>query len=204
MVISNLLSADQRKVLNELKTQDLSERKAGSKDPLRLKAISTSVAEFLYLTILKSKACTIAEFGTSAGYSTIHLAAAASKTGGHVYTLDRVTQKTELARKNLLASGLDSFVELFTGECSDFVDSLPDKLDFVLFDFGVPWFAPFWPKIKKKTVSGCTIFVDGWEQIKRWETEPAWKAFNDCMEADPDFLTSLLPLEKGHLLAFRI
>ncbi len=203
MKISDILTADQGRVLREIKEQDYSERQSGSTDPLRLKAVSTPVAEFLFQTTLSRQAKVVAEFGTSAGYSTIHLAAAVAQNKGRVYTLDREAQKTTWARENLIACELAYTVELFTGECADFVESLPDSLDFVLFDIGVPHFAPYWPKIRRKMAPASMIFVDGWESLERWETEPEWNAFKTTMEADPEFLTTMLPLEKGHLVATR-
>ncbi|MFT5086516.1 MAG: hypothetical protein ACI8PG_000865 [Planctomycetota bacterium] len=48
------------------------------------------------------------------------------------------------------------------------------------------------------------LFVDGWGQIERWNSEPEWSDFKGQLEADSDFITMLLPLEKGHLTAVRV
>ena len=48
------------------------------------------------------------------------------------------------------------------------------------------------------------IFVDGWENLERWESEPEWKAFKETMESDPEFMTFMLPMEKGNLIALRL
>jgi predicted O-methyltransferase YrrM len=204
MKITNLFTAEQYDIACKLKEQDFAERNAGSTDPLRLKAVSSSVAQFLQMMILHGQARTVVELGTSAGYSTIHLAAAVQRTGGRVYTLDREPKKTAWAKENLTACGLDSYVEFFTGECSEFVDILPASLNFVFLDFGIPSFIDHWPKVRKKIRKGAMLFVDGWENLERWETEPKWKEFRVMMESDPDFLVSLLPLEKGHLIATRV
>lgn len=203
MKYADLFTPEQQRVLAEIKDRDLAQREAGSTNPLRLKAVSPTVAHFLYAQIRRGNARTIAEFGTSAGYSTIHLAAAAKHTDGKVYTLDREPQKTAWARENLTTCDLDHRVECFTGTIDDYIAWLPDALDFLFFDFGVHSFASYWPAIRKKTVPGTLLFVDGFTTLKEWDSEPEWMAFLETMQADPDFTTSLLPLEKSHLLAFR-
>ena len=50
-------------------------------DPLRLRAVSPQVAHYLCLTAVHQQAQILVEFGTSHGYSTLHLAAAAQRTG---------------------------------------------------------------------------------------------------------------------------
>lgn len=201
---ADLFTPQQNCIVDQLKEQDLAERRADSTDPLRLKAVSPGVAQFLQMMILHGQARIVAEFGTSAGYSTIHLAEAVRRTGGCVHTLDREPKKTAWARENLMACGLIDFVQFFTGACADFVANLPGDLDLVFFDFGVPSFRPYWPQIRAKTKPGTMIFVDGWEKLERWESEPEWKAFKDTMESDPEYMTCLLPLEKGNLVALRV
>jgi len=200
----DLFAPEQAQLLAEIKARDLSERQAGSTDPLRLKALTPAVAQYLYMQLLRGPAHRIAEFGTSAGYSTIHLAHAAQRSGGRVYTLDREKQKTAWARENIRACSLEHQVEFFTGEIEDFIAQLPDDLDFVLFDFGVPHFAPHWPAIREKMALQASLFVDGAERIERWHSDPEMRAFKEQLERDPDFVCTLLALEKGNLIAVRV
>lgn len=204
MRFPDLFNVEQTSVLTELKERDLAERKASSSDPLRLKAVSLSVAQYLYMQVLRGPARHIVEFGTSAGYSTIHLAHAAQRSGGRIYTLDREPQKTAWARENIRRSNLEDQVEFYTGDIADFIAQLPREIDFVFFDFGVPSFAPYWPSIREKMTAQAFLFVDGWEQIERWDSESEWREFKETLEADGDFVTALLPMEKGHLTAVRI
>jgi len=156
------------------------------------------------MQVLRGPARHIVEFGTSAGYSTIHLAHAAQHNGGCVYTLDREEQKTIWARENLRRCDLEEQVEFFTGDIADFIVQLPPKIDFAFFDFGVPSFAHHWPSIRERLVPQAFLFVDGWDQIERWNSESEWREFKEMLEADSDFVTALLPLEKGHLTAVRL
>ena len=116
MHIEALFTPTQQALVAGLHRRDQQERQAGAMDPLRLRAVSPQVAHYLCLTAIHQQARTLVEFGTSHGYSTLHLAAAAQRTGGRVYSLDRMPEKTTAAQANLRQAGLDHLVECYTGE----------------------------------------------------------------------------------------
>ena len=132
MKFASVFSASQAAVLADLEERDRQEREAGIREALSLKAVSPAVAELLFLLIVQKGAKTIVEFGTSHGYSTIHLAAAADRTGGRVHSVDAMPAKTALATANLEAAGLLHRVRLETSDGGDFVATLPNEIDFVL------------------------------------------------------------------------
>lgn len=191
----------QIEVLAHLHERDSQQRREGIREPLSLKALATPVAQLLFLLILEKNAKTIVEFGTSHGYSTIHLAAAADRTGGHVYTVDLMPEKTTLAAENLGAAGLLHRVTLATSEGNDFVGSLPDGIDFVLVDYAIPSFTPAFSNLRDRIAPGCFIFVDGGPD-GYWESE-AGRRFRTLLEDDPCFLVSILPMHKDQLIAVR-
>jgi predicted O-methyltransferase YrrM len=194
---------DQCRVLSRLAAEDLAQRQAGSTDPMRLKAIAPTVARLLHLLILQAKARTIAEFGTSFGFSTIHLAAAACHTKGRVWSADNVHEKTAHAQCNITAAGLQSIVELHTANGEQFARSLPGTIDFVLVDFGLHTFKTAWPHVKKRMAPGALLFIDGWPTLEEWDAEADWRDFKASIATAPDFSLMMLPLEKCHLLAVR-
>ena len=171
MHIEALFTPTQQALVAGLHRRDQQERQAGSMDPLRLRAVSPQVAHYLCLTAIHQQTQTLVEFGTSHGYSTLHLAAAAQRTGGRVYSLDRMPEKTAAARANLRQAGLDHLVECYTGEGADFIAAdfiLPERVDFVFVDFGLPAFAPMFTMLKSRLVPGAFLFhVDGWSE-SRW------------------------------------
>lgn len=207
MHFPNLFSPAQRQLLNDLKARDLRERQAGSTDPMRLRALRQGVAEFLCMMVLQTRARLVAEFGTSAGYSTIHLAAAAKHMGGQVFTVDRMPEKTAWARRNLEAAGLAEAVEFFTCDGVEFAAALPSPLDLVLVDYGIPAFLPALDVVKAKLRPGALLFVDGWgvEEEGRWETDPDYRAFRENLGADAGFANWRMELEgKVHLLVVKL
>jgi predicted O-methyltransferase YrrM len=203
----NLFSPAQRQLLDELKARDLEERRAGSTDPMRLRALRQGVAEFLAMMVLQARARRIAEFGTSAGYSTIHLAAAAQRMGGRVYTVDKVPEKTAWARRNLEAAGLSEVVEFFTGDGAEFAQTLPSPLDLVLVDYGIPAFLPALAAVKARMRPGGSMFVDGWGAAEegRWETDPGYRGFRENLEVDLGLVSWRMELAgKVHLLVVKL
>ena len=202
MKFPSVFTAAQNEILEDLKRRDHHERQHGIREALSLKALDPSVAELLFLLILQQGARTIVEFGTSHGYSTIHLAAAAEQTDGQVHSVDRMPEKTAFATENLEAAGLIHRVTLATSDGVDFVTSLPNGIDFVLVDYGVPKFASAFPELRKRMALGCLIFFDGGPE-GYWEREDV-RDFKTCLEDDASFLVSILPMHKKQLLAVRM
>ncbi len=202
MKFPSVFTSSQIDVLADLHERDGRERREGIRNAGSLKALAPEVAQLLYLLILQKSARTIVEFGTSHGYSTIHLAAAADRTDGHVYTVDAMPEKTSFARENLEAVDLLHRVTLATADGSDFVASLPDDIDFILVDYGVPAFAPAFETLRDKIAPDCVIFLDGGPE-GYWESD-AVRGFKTLLEEDPDFLVSILPMHKDQLMAVRV
>lgn len=189
-------------VLDDLEARDEQECRAGIREPSSLKAIAPAVARLLYILVLQRHVKTIVEFGTSHGYSTIHLAAAAERTGGHVHTVDILPEKTAQARSNLERAGLRHRVSLATSDGTAFAADLPDRIDFVLVDYGIPAFMPAFERLRAKMASDCLLFVDGGPD-GYWESEQA-RGFRRLLEEDPDFIVSVLPMHKEQLIAMRV
>lgn len=78
----------------------------------------------------------IVEIGTSYGYSTLHLAAAAQQVGGHVHSIDIEPRKTRAAADHLRDAGLASHVTLHTGDARDLLATinLDAPCDFAFID----------------------------------------------------------------------
>ncbi|NKB68613.1 MAG: O-methyltransferase [Candidatus Latescibacteria bacterium] len=204
MLIDDLFTPAQQALAEGLHQRDQKERQAGSIDPLRLKAVSREVAHFLCLTAVQKQAQTLVEFGTSHGYSTLHLAAVAQRTGGRLYSLDNVAEKTAAAQANLVEAGFGHLVQCHTSTGRDFIDALPQQIDFVLVDFGLHSFAPLFPQLESRLAPGAFLFVDGWSTVEEWDADPDWAGFRQRLAKDPQYLVSILPLNKQHLIATRL
>lgn len=91
-------------------------------------------ARFTSMLIQLGKRRSILEIGTSNGYSTIWLAAAAQAHGGTVVSVDRDPAKHLLADENLRRAGLRHVVTLNHGDATHIVAELPGPFDCVFFD----------------------------------------------------------------------
>ena len=206
MKFSTIFTPDQALLAEELKERDEAQRREpplDPSDPGRLKAVSRPVAEFLLMAVLHRRAQHIAEFGTSHGYSTLFLAAAAERTDGRVYTVDRMPEKTATTRANLERVGLEHRVEFHTGEGADFVQQLPEDLDFILLDFGPGSLGRDLAEFKGKFAPGCLMFADGGPP-GTWRDQGDFQYFRESFEEDPNFMAAAMVLIKEHLTAVRL
>ena len=80
--------------------------------PRRLLNITRDTGELLAVLVRATAAKRVLEIGTSNGYSTLWLAAAARATGGTVTTVERADYKVDLARANFARSGLERVITL--------------------------------------------------------------------------------------------
>ena len=123
-------------------------------------SIGPDTGTLLNILIKAARAQTILELGTSYGHSTIFLAEAARASGGRVISLDVSADKQRYAREQLAAAGLESFVELRTGDARDIIASLPDPLDFVLIDLWKDLYVPCFDLVYPKLSDGALLAAD--------------------------------------------
>ncbi|MEM6786820.1 MAG: class I SAM-dependent methyltransferase [Myxococcota bacterium] len=104
-------------------------------------ALERAQAAFLYQLALTMKARRVVEFGTSFGVSTIWLAAAVRENGGgQVIGTEIVPEKAERARANVAEAGLESYVDIRTGDARAQLEDVAPGVDFLLND-GFPMLA---------------------------------------------------------------
>ncbi|MBI1370240.1 MAG: methyltransferase [Planctomycetes bacterium] len=90
----------------------------------------------LYQLVKAARCVSVCEIGTSYGFSTLHLAAAARGSGGYVHTIDAEPRKTKAATEYLKRAGLLDAVTLHTGKAQDVLKTMkPAKpFDFAFID----------------------------------------------------------------------
>lgn len=202
MKVTSVFTPAQAEILAGLHGRDANERRDRARNAHSLMAVAPEVAELLYLLVVQKGARRIVEFGTSHGYSTLHLAAAAERTDGRVFSVDAMPEKTAIATRHLEAAGLLHRVSLATADGVEFAASLPDGVDFVLVDYGIPAFAPAFAELRERLAPGCIVFVDG-GPAGYWDSD-AVRGFKAALEDDPGFLVAVLPMRKDQLIAVRV
>jgi predicted O-methyltransferase YrrM len=125
-----------------------------------LLSVGREAGMLLYLLAGGAKSRRILELGTSYGYSTVWLAAAARATGGKVLSLELREFKIEHARQALTRAGLSTRVEFYAGDCLDTLKTLPGPFDFVLLDVWKDLYLPCFELVHPKLAPGGIIAAD--------------------------------------------
>jgi predicted O-methyltransferase YrrM len=147
-------------------------------------------------TLAKSlKTPTILELGTSYGYSTIWLAAAAQSSGGRVVTMELSEKKSAYAREMAKKAGLADVVDFRVGDAVAKIGELGTALDFVLVDLWknlyVPCLEAFYPKLS----NGAIIVTDN--MIDPASERDAVMRYQKAIRAKPGITSILVPVGSG-------
>ena len=155
----------------------------------------------------------IFELGSGYGYSTSWFAKAVKENGGgvvhHVVWDEKLSQ---LARGYHQRQGYDSIVKYHVGEAVAALDSLPtaEQFDLMFNDIDKHGYPASIAVIKKKLRKGGTLIIDNmlWHGAifdasdKDKDTEGI-REVTRMLSTDPEFITTLIPIRDGMLVAHR-
>ena len=125
-----------------------------------LLSVGREAGTLLYLLATGAQSRRILELGTSYGYSTVWLAAAARATGGKVLSLELRDFKIEHARQALTRAGLSTRVEFHAGDCLETLKTLSGPFDFVLLDVWKDLYLPCFELVHPKLAPGALVIAD--------------------------------------------
>jgi predicted O-methyltransferase YrrM len=125
-----------------------------------LLSVGREAGILIYLLASGAKSKRILELGTSYGYSTVWLAAAARATGGKVFSLELRDFKIDHARQALTRAGLSTRVEFHQGDCLETLKTLPGPFDFVLLDVWKDLYLPCFELVHPMLAPGAIIAAD--------------------------------------------
>jgi caffeoyl-CoA O-methyltransferase len=96
------------------------------------------------------------EIGTSTGHSTVWIAWALSRTGGHLTTIEIDRGRHEEALRNLAEAGVASLVDARLADAHALVKELEGPFDFVFSDADKGWYLQYFEDVDPKlSVGGC-------------------------------------------------
>ncbi|MBI4975382.1 class I SAM-dependent methyltransferase [Candidatus Peregrinibacteria bacterium] len=123
--------------------------------------LAEETAIFINLTIKDRKYKTALEIGTSTGYSGLWIAAALSKTKGHLYTIEsHEKERFSLARNNFQKSGLKKYITQILGHAPKSIPKIPKYFDFILFDATKYEYPSYFKVLKNRVKKGGMIIAD--------------------------------------------
>jgi predicted O-methyltransferase YrrM len=160
-----------------------------------LLSVGREAGMLLYLLATGAQSRRILELGTSYGYSTVWLAAAARVTGGKVVTLELKDFKIEYARQALTRAGLSTRVEFHAGDCLDTLQTLPGPFDFVLLDVWKDIYLPCFELVHPKLAPGGIIVADN--MLLPEIVRPQAEAYRKRVRAAGDMDSVLLDVGNG-------
>jgi predicted O-methyltransferase YrrM len=157
-VIERVLAEYERRAEEEQRRTNLAS--PGTNLDELLLSVGREAGMLLYLLATGAQSRRILELGTSYGYSTVWLAAAARASGGKVVSLELRDFKIEHARQALTRAGLSTRVEFHQGDCLETLKTLPGPFDFVLLDVWKDLYLPCLELVHPKLAPGGIIAAD--------------------------------------------
>jgi len=158
--------------------------------------VPRQTAEVLYQLVKIKKPKTILELGTSIGYSTMWLAAAAKDIGAAVNTIDIEEYKVETAREHLERAGVSESVNQIHGDIGEALETWDQELDFVFMDANKRSYLSYLKTIEKHLSPGALVVADNVTDMKLQVED-----FLDYVKSDENYSSLLLPIDHGLMLS---
>jgi predicted O-methyltransferase YrrM len=168
---------------------------AGTNRDDLLLSVGREAGILLYQLATGGQSRRILELGSSYGYSTVWLGAAARTTGGKVLSLELKENKIEHARQALTRAGLSSRVEVYAGDCLDSLRDLPGPFDFVLLDVWKDLYLPCFELVHPKLAVGGIIAADN--MVHPESARPHADAYRQRVRAAGDMDSVLIDVGNG-------
>jgi predicted O-methyltransferase YrrM len=193
-VIERVLVEFERRAEEEHRRTAVPGSPAVNLDDLLL-SVGREAGTLLYLLATGGQSRRILELGSSYGYSTVWLGAAARTTGGKVTSLELKEHKIEHARQALTRAGLSTRVEFHAGDCLETLKTLSGPFDFVLLDVWKDLYLPCFELVHPKLATGGVICADN--MLIPEHVRPQAEAYRARVRAAGDMDSVLVDVGNG-------
>jgi predicted O-methyltransferase YrrM len=180
-----------RSVLARLEEEDERERAAGVPPRERSLPVGPESGRLLFALVAPNAGCEVLEIGSSRGYSTIWLAAAARILGGRVVSLERDARKIEAWRQNIVDAGLEEWAELVEGDAGETLRELEEGFDVVFLDAWKDDYETFFALAREKLEPGGVVVADN------VSSNAIVQAYAAARQADSTLVSVTVPVGNG-------
>ena len=198
LLIPAMIDDQTRSVLDRLEQQDAIEREQAVPRSRRLRQVTPDLGRFLHILVLATRPRSMLEIGTSGGYSTIWLAAAARAVGAALTTLEIDPAKIEAATRNLHDAGLADAARIVPGDAFAYLRERREPIDFVFLDAEKEDYEAFLELIVPLLPPGGLLAADN---LTSHADDLA--GFRRRAETDSRLSAVVVPIGRGELLAVR-
>lgn len=186
---------DQMKVLEEIDARD---RQDGTPYLERLRQISPETGKFLAILAANAPKGVWLEIGTSAGYSALWIAQAASLRGAKLITYELLPDKAALAKKTFQKAKIGDVVEFVHGDARGHVGDY-GEVAFCFLDAEKEMYLEFYERISPNLVSGGVLVANN--AVKHGEE---LAEFITKVEEDPMVDCVIVPIGGGLLICRKL
>jgi caffeoyl-CoA O-methyltransferase len=184
--------------MQALEQIDARDRKDGTPRPQRLRQIPPETGKFLALLAAGAPEGEILEIGTSAGYSTLWLAAACKWLGRTLTTFEVLPEKVKIARETFRTARVENIVHLVEGDARLFLPQY-DAIGFCFLDAEKEIYAECYEAVIPRLVRGGLLVADNALEFQDILRPMLERALSD---ARVDAL--ILPIGSGELVCRKI
>jgi len=179
-------------VMARLEARDEQERARMLPGSERIQALHPDAGRFLYVLALAKQAKSIVEVGTSHGYSTLWLAAAARANGGKVVTCDRNLERIAAARRNFADAGLADVIEIMEGDARETLRGRTEPVDLLFIDAEKSLYETYFDVVYQRLTKGGAVVADN-ALSHRDELED----YISYVENHPNLESVMVPIGRG-------
>jgi predicted O-methyltransferase YrrM len=167
-----------------------------------LLSVGEDVAVLLQDLIIGLRPKILVEIGTSYGYSTLFLAAAAQRVGGKVFTYEIAPDKQAFAQTQIAAAELSDVVEWRLGDAVTLLAHQSGPVDFVLMDLWKELYVPCFDALYPMLAPNGVIVADNMLFPEVYRAEAA--VYRAAVRSKPDMQAVLLPIGQGIDISCRV
>lgn len=166
---------------------------------IRLWQIPRTSAKIIKFIALSNKSKVILELGTSAGYSALWLASAASQFQGRVYTIELVKTKIKIAKKFFQKAKLDKYITQIEGEISEVLKKWTKKIDLVFIDADKTNYLAYIKQVEPFLKKGSVVIADN-----ALDQKSLIKNYLNYVSHSSKYYSFLLRIDNGLMISVKL